>query len=131
MGTGKTGRKHEWSCLVITRKNLFSWTTLWGDSSQSCIYLLYAGVTIFQVRTVQEESYSNVVFYKQNNPQESLYSGERKKKEHLLKHGFFYKQINPQFRTMQSKGQGSICTSFSRQKLTILFIHGVKASSFC
>ncbi len=40
-----------------------------------------------------------MVFFRQNNPQENLYNRQRKKErknKHLLKYGFFYKQINPQ-----------------------------------
>ena len=51
---------------------------------------------------------------------------------------FTNKLSHKKVRTMQSKGQGSTCpskgfklfSSFSRQKLTVLFLQGVKVSSF-
>ena len=84
-----TDKNHQVSSQKFRhRKNLFTRATLKGnDSSQSCIYFPYTGVSIFQildaklqVRTIQENTYSNMGFFKQNNPQENLYNGDRKKK---------------------------------------------------
>ena len=106
MGKGKTGRKHKWSCLVITRKKLFTRTTPRCDSSRSCLYIPYVGVTIFKFlapsnRTLQENSYSSMDFYNlQKKNKKKPYTMEKEKRKHFLKR-VFYKQ--PERKFEQSK----------------------------
>ena len=128
---GETRRKHKRSCLVITRKNLFTRVPHEMTLHKVTYISQYADIT-FQIsrRLVTKiEQYKKTlapvwVFYKQTNHKKGLYKGERKKRKKERKR---LRKINQQesFKQCQSKG-----TPYTYIHIYILYIYMVIATLY-